>query len=446
MSRPIKAKERETIIQSLKSGVVPRAGLQHIQVGRSEELKSFIKDIETISEGGTSFRFVIGEYGSGKTFFLSLVRSIALEKGLVTMHADLSPTKRLHGSDGQPRLLLADMIGNLSTRTRQDGNALQNILERFISSAKDESTASGRSVYDIISERLGELNDYTGGYNFISVIKKYLEAYEAGNTDLMNCVLKWLKAGYTTKTDAYRDLGIREFISDASFYNTLKLYAVLARKAGYKGLLVCMDEMVNLYKISNSVSRKANYEEILSMLNDTLQGSFSNIGFVMGGTPEFLTDNFRGLYSYEALKSRLSENSFSKQLGVTDFNSVVLRLTSLTKEELYLLLFNIRNVFANGNQENYLVPDEALIAFLNHCSNKIGESYFRTPRTTIKSFVDLLSILEQYPNYKWSNIISSIDIQQEVEPSQVGDILEATGTTVATSTTESDDSFANFSL
>ena len=443
MNRSIKPKERETIIQSLKSGVVPRAGLQHIQVGRSEELKSFINDVNTIAEGGTSFRFVIGEYGSGKTFFMSLIRSIALEKGLVTMHADLSPTKKLHGSDGQPRMLLSEMVNNLATRTKPDGNALQNILERFISSAKDEAKATGRDTYELISEKLNELNDYTGGYNFISVVKKYLEGYETGNEQLMNDSLKWLKAEYTTKTDSLRDLGIREFISDSSFYNTLKLYSVLVRKAGYKGLLICMDEMVNLYKIPNSVSRRANYEEILSMLNNTLQGTFSNIGFIMGGTPEFLTDNIRGLYSYEALKSRLCENSFSKQLGVTDYNSVVLRLSSLTKEELYLLLVNLRHVFAGGNEEKYLVPDEALLAFLHHCANKIGESYFRTPRTTIKSFLDLLSVLEQYPNYKWNDIIASVDVRQDIEPSQVKSILSNKTTP---SDSNDDDSFSSFKL
>lgn len=443
MNRPIKPRERETIIQSLKSGVVPRAGLHHIQVGRSEELKSFINDVNTIAEGGTAFRFVIGEYGSGKTFFMSLIRSIALEKGLVTMHADLSPTKRLHGSDGQPRMLLSEMVSNLATRTRPDGNALQNILERFISSAKEEAKITGRDTYDLISEKLNELNDYTGGYNFISVVKKYLEGYETGNEQLMNNSLKWLKAEYTTKTDSLRDLGVREFISDSSFYNTLKLYSVLVRKAGYKGLLICMDEMVNLYKIPNSVSRKANYEEILSMLNNTLQGTFSNIGFILGGTPEFLTDNIRGLYSYEALKSRLCENSFSKQLGVTDYNSVVLRLSSLTKEELYLLLVNLRHVFAGGNEEKYLVPDEALIAFLHHCADKIGESYFRTPRTTIRSFLDLLSVLEQYPNYKWNDIIASVDVQQDIEPSQVKNILSNHADQVQP---DDEDGFSTFKL
>ena len=282
----IKPKERETIIQSLKSGVVPRLGLQHIQVGRSEELKSFVNDVTTIAEGGTSFRFVIGEYGSGKTFFLSLVRSIALQKGLVTMNADLSPTKRLHGTDGHARVLLSELISSISTRTKQDGNALPNILEKFISKARAEAEQNSREVASVIYEQLSDLNEYSGGYTFAQVVNKYWTAYESGDDMLKDRVLRWLKAEYTTKTDSLRDLGVREFINDASFFNTLKLYSILVQKAGYSGLLVCMDEMVNLYKISNSVSRKANYEEILNILNNTLQGTLSHIGFIMSGTPE----------------------------------------------------------------------------------------------------------------------------------------------------------------
>lgn len=419
----IKTKEREIIIQSLRSGVVPRLGLQHIQVGRSDELKSFISNITTIANGGTSFRLVIGEYGSGKTFFLSLIRSIALQQGLVTMNADLSPTKRLHGTDGQARLLLSELIASLSTRTKQDGNALQNILEKFITMARTEAEQHQRNVISVIHEQLSELNEYPGGYAFAQVIKKYWEAYEEGNNILKDCALRWLKAEYTTKTDSLRDVGVREFIDDSSLFNTLKLYSILIQKAGYKGLLICMDEMVNLYKISNSVSRKANYEEILNILNNTLQGTLTNIGFIMSGTPEFLTDGNRGLYSYEALKSRLAENSFSKKLGLVDYNSTVLRLSNLTKEELYLLLKNLRNVFAGGDESKYLVPDEALLAYLNHCANKIGDSYFRTPRNTIKGFLDLLSMLEQYPDLQWSDMIEKIEIVKDVESTEVGEII-----------------------
>lgn len=439
----IKPKERDTIIQSLKTGVVPRLGLQHIQVGRSEELKSFINDIATISEGGTSFRFVIGEYGSGKTFFLSLVRSIALQKGLVTMNADLSPTKRLHGTDGHARVLLSELISSISTRTKQDGNALPNILEKFISKARTEAENSHREVATIIYKQLIDLNEYPGGYTFAQVVNKYWTAYESGDDALKDCVLRWLKAEYTTKTDCLRDLGVREFINDASFFNTLKLYSILVQKAGYGGLMICLDEMVNLYKISNSVSRKANYEEILNILNNTLQGTLSHIGFIMSGTPEFLTDGNRGLYSYEALKSRLAENSFSKSLGLTDYSSTVLRLANLTKEELYLLLMNLRNVFAGGDTSKYLVPNDALLAYLNHCANKIGDSYYRTPRNTIKGFLDLLSMLEQYPSLKWSDMIEQIEVVQDVEPTEVGGIIAQQ---CATQNKSDDDAFASFKL
>jgi len=425
MSKVIRTKERETIIQSLRSGVVPRVGLQHIQVGRNDELKSFIKDLETIADGGSSFRLVIGDYGSGKTFFLSLVRSIALEKGLVTMNADLSPSKRLYGNEGQARRLLADLVTSLSTRTKQDGNALTNVLEKFISIAQEKAETERVEISFVIKNMLNELNDFPNGHSFAFIIYKYWEAFDTGNDALKNCVLKWLKGEYATKTDTMRDLGIRDFINDASFFNTLKLYSVLVKKAGYKGLLVNLDEMVNLYKAAHGTSRKMNYEEILGILNNTLQGIVSNIGFIMSGTPEFLTDTRRGLYSYEALRSRLAENDFSKQLGVVDYNSTVLRLSSLSKEELYVLLKNLRNVFACGIKENYLVPDEALVAYMNYCFNKIGDSYFRTPRNTIKGFLDLLSILEQYPSLKWDDVIEKIKIEKDIEPTEIESILRS---------------------
>jgi hypothetical protein len=425
MSKVIRTKERETIIQSLRSGVVPRVGLQHIQVGRNDELKSFIKDLETIADGGSSFRLVIGDYGSGKTFFLSLVRSIALEKGLVTMTADLSPSKRLYGNEGQARRLLADLVTSLSTRTKQDGNALTNVLEKFISIAQEKAETERVEISFVIKNMLNELNDFPNGHSFAFIIYKYWEAFDTGNDALKNCVLKWLKGEYATKTDTMRDLGIRDFINDASFFNTLKLYSVLVKKAGYKGLLINLDEMVNLYKAAHGTSRKMNYEEILGILNNTLQGTVSNIGFIMSGTPEFLTDTRRGLYSYEALRSRLAENDFSKQLGVVDYNSTVLRLSSLSKEELYVLLKNLRNVFACGIKEDYLVPDEALVAYMNYCFNKIGDSYFRTPRNTIKGFLDLLSILEQYPSLKWDDVIEKIKIEKDIEPTEIESILRS---------------------
>ena len=440
MIKSIRPKEKDIIIQSLRGGVVPRLGLQHIQVGRNEELKSFVKNIETMVDGGTAFRLVVGEYVSGKTFFLSLVRSIALEKGLVVMNADLSPTKRLYSSSGQAKLLFSELTQSLSTRTKQDGGALSNILEKFISIARQEAQEKGRDVSAIIFEKLKDLNDYTDGYNFATAVSKYWEGYDTGNDVLKENALKWLRGEYSSKVETLRDLGIREYINDATFYNSLKLYSILVRKAGYKGLLINLDEMVNLYKIPTSVSRKSNYEVILNMLNDTLQGNLSGIGFVMGGTPDFLTDSYRGLYSYEALRSRLSENGFSNALGLIDYNSTVLRLSNLTQEEFLVLLQNLRHVFACGKCEDYLLPDNALIAFMNHCANRIGESYFRTPRTTIKAFLDLLSILEQYPSVKWTDVIENVAIIADTEQSGFGQ------RNISQSDNNADDEFASFKL
>lgn len=440
MNRPLKPKEREIIIQSLRSGVVPRLGLHHIQVGRSEELKSFVKDVDTIADGGSSFRFVIGEYGSGKTFFLSMVRSIALEKGLVTVHADLSPTKRLYGTGGKTRLLLSELISNMSTRAKQDGNALQNVLDKFIVSIQGNSNSDNLDT--IIASELQEINNYTCGYSFSTVVRRYWEGFNSGDEFLKSNALRWLRAEYNSKADAYKDLGVRDIISDASFYDTLKLFSVLVRRAGYKGFLICLDELVNLFKITNATARRSNYEEILYMLNNTLQGSFPGIGFILCGTPEFLYDERRGLYSYDALRSRLSHNSFAAKLGLTDYSSTVLSLSNLTREELYVLLKNLRHVYAAGDTSNYLVPDEALIAFMQHCENKIGESYFRTPRTTIKSFLDLLSMLEQYPTITWENLVQSVEVVEDTEDSGIGSGLSQLGSV----NTSAEDEFASFKI
>jgi len=376
-------------------------------------MEALYKDIERIIEGGATFRLIIGNYGSGKTFFLSVIRTIALEKRLVTVHADLSPDRRIQASAGQARNLYSELMRNMSTRNRPDGNALASVVERFITSARREADEKGISVSVVIHERLESLSEMVGGYDFAQVIDAYWRGHNSDNEELRSNAIRWLRAEYSTKTDARRDLGVRNYISDNSFYDSLKLMSLFVRQAGYNGLLVNLDEMVNLYKLRSTQARTSNYEQLLRMLNDCLQGSAEHIGFLLGGTPEFLTDSRRGLFSYEALESRLAENSFARQAGVIDYSSPTLHLASLTPEELYILLGNLRHVFASGDPDNYLVPDEALEAFLHHCSQVIGDQYFRTPRNTIKAFINMLSVLEQNPELDWTDLISKIEIDIE---------------------------------
>jgi hypothetical protein len=407
----LRPRERDAIIQSLRAGVTPRTGLQHIQVGRAREVEALLKDIERISDGGSSIRFIIGEFGSGKSFFLQLIRTIALEKGLVTIHADLSPDRRLHATGGQARNLYAELVRNLSTRTKPEGNALTSVVERFITEARKQADATGKSVTEIIEEQLSHLSELVGGYDFAKVIGAYWEGYEQDNEQLKSDAVRWLRGEITTKTDARNSLGVRTIVDDASVYDHFKLLSLFVRQAGYNGLLINLDEMVNLYKLSSQKARVSNYEQILRILNDCLQGSAEHIGFLLGGTPDFLLDPRKGLYSYEALHSRLAENSFARSAGVIDYSSPTLHLANLAPEELLILLRNLRHVYASGDENKYLLPDEALTAFLAHCSNRIGDAYFRTPRNTIKVFVDLLAVLDQNADLRWNQLIEKVHLE-----------------------------------
>lgn len=410
----IRTRDRDALLQALRAGVVPRVGQQLIQVGRSKEITALLADIQRIADGSAIFRLIIGEYGSGKTFFLNLVRAIALEKKLVVAQADLNPDRRLHASGGQARSLYAELMRNLATRTRPEGGALSAIVEKFVGDLA-HSTPGGGSER-AIRDRLAPLAEMVGGFDFAAVIAAYWRGFESDDDVLKTNAIRWLRGEFATKTEAREALKVRTIIDDSSVYDQLKLLARFVRLAGYSGLLVCLDELVNLYKLANTQARNANYEQILRILNDVLQSPPEGLGVLMGGTPEFLLDTRKGLYGYPALQSRLAENTFAKQ-GLMDYTAPVLRLGSLTHEEFYVLLQKLREVYAAGDATRFLLPDEGLMAFMAHCQQKLGETYFRTPRTTITSFINLLAILEQNPATSWQALLAAVVVKPDVPPS-----------------------------
>jgi len=409
MSSPIRSRDRDAVIQSLRAGVVPRAGQHLIQVGRAREVQTLVSDIDRLADGGSSFRLVVGEYGAGKTFFLNLVRAVAMERKLVVASADLNPDRRLHASGGQARSLYAELMRNLATRTKPDGGALPGVVEKFISTAVAESKSQGVSTEQVIRAKLEQLSELVNGYDFADVIAAYWRGFEQGNEQLKSDAIRWLRGEFATRTDARAALGVRTIVDDASVYDQLKLMGRFVRLAGYSGLLVCLDELVNLYKLANAQARNANYEQLLRMLNDSLQGTAVGLGFVLGGTPDFLLDTRRGVYSYEALQSRLAQNTFATN-GLVDFSGPVVRLSSLTAEDFYVLLTKIRHVYAAGDAGKYLLPDDAIHQFMTHCANRIGDSFFRTPRTTITAFINLLAVLEQNQGVDWQDLIGSVEV------------------------------------
>jgi hypothetical protein len=418
----IKRRERDAILQSLQAGLVPRMGLHLIQVGRKEEVSAILADLERIEQGGAAFRIVMGRFGSGKSFFLNLVRTLALQKRLIVAQADISMERRIHASGGQARALFSELMKNLATKTKPEGGALRNLCEGWISKIHNEVKTAGGTDDDVkrrIFEDLRSLQDHVGGFEFAEVLAKYYEGYISGNDALQGAALRWLRGEYTTKTDAKQDLGVRRIVSDDNFYDSLKLMAAFAVKAGYAGLLINFDEMVVLsHRLPNARARQTNYEAILTILNDCLQGSVTGLGFLLAGTDEFLEDKRRGLYSYEALRSRLAENCFASE-GIKDFSGPVLRLQCLSPEDLFVLLNNIRNVQAFGDPAKHLVPDEGLLAVLQKANETLGAEYYKTPRDVVRSFVGLLNVLEQNPGTDWKKLIGDGFLKRPETPASV---------------------------
>ena len=441
-SGKIRPRTRDSILGALSAGVVPATGLQYVQVGRASEVKALLRSIDSVADGGATFKLVVGDYGAGKTFFLHLVRQLAFEHKLVTVHADFSPERRLVASQGQARNLYGELVSNMSTRSKPEGGALGAIIEMFVAKAIKDAGADGVAPDELIDRRLEPLKDLVGGWDFAHVLGNYCRGHESGNDELKQSAMRWLRGEYTAKTDAKRDLGVRTIIDDGMFYDAIKLLTRFVTIAGHGGLFVILDEAVNLFKIAHSQSRTLNYEMVLRILNDTLQSGSGtqNLGVLMGITPEALFDPRRGLCSYDALASRLAPNRFAEQSGLVDYNQPTIHLQNLTPEEMYLLLGNIRNVFAGGDADSYLIDDEGLHAFMEHCHKNIGSAYFKTPRETVRGFVNLLAMLDQYPDKHWTDFVDQVVIEPDAGPGEADELSGSDGGD------EDDAGLANFTL
>ena len=405
-----------TIMNSLKGGVVPRVGLEYIAVGRKPEIEALLHDVDIIEEGGATFRFVVGKYGSGKSFLLHTIRNYAMEKKFVVIDADLSPEKRLIGSRGQGLATYKELIKNMSTKTKPDGGALNLILEKWIFSIQTqiiqedqisvEDTQMIPRVETKIYETINELSDMIYGFDFAKVISLYWKASKTGDDDQKARAIKWLRGEYTTKSEARKELGVNAIVSDDNWYEYVKLFSMFLVKAGYKGMLILIDELVNIFKIPHSITRQYNYEKILAMYNDTLQGKAKYIGIIMGGTPQCIEDTRKGIFSYEALKSRLEDGRFVSD-DMRDLLAPIIKLKPLNNEELFVLIEKLSEIHANLYGYTAIITDEDLVAFLKIEYERVGADTNITPREIIRDFIELLNIMSQNPEKKITEMLGS---------------------------------------
>ncbi len=386
------------IINSLKGGVVPRIGLPYITVGREKEIQAFLTDLDLIADGGASFRFLVGRFGAGKSFLLQTIRTHAMGKDFVVADADLSPERRLQGGQGQGLATYRELIRNLSTKTRPEGGALTLVLNRWVQSIEGDD--------DAMAAQLAPIEEMVHGFDFARMLRRYRAAVAEGDEETQAAVTRWLRGEYRTKTEAKAELGVSCIISDDDWYDYVKLLAAFLVGAGYKGLLIMIDELVNLYKIPNSVTRQYNYEKILTMYNDTLQGKAKNLGIIMGGTPQSIEDRRRGVFSYEALRSRLTQGRFAQE-GMTDMLAPVIHLQPLTYEELLVLIEKLADIHAGYFGYERTLGTEDLVRFLQIEFGRVGADSHLTPREVIRDFIELLDILCQNPEATIDELLKS---------------------------------------
>ncbi|MBR2760641.1 MAG: ATP-binding protein [Solobacterium sp.] len=415
-NRKVPRRIAQTVLNSLKGGVVPRIGLPFIAVGRKNEIEALLHDVDIIAEGGASFRFIVGKYGSGKSFLLQTIRNYVMDRGFIVADADLSVDRRLQGTHGQGLATYRELIGNLSTKTKPEGGALSLILDRWISGVMNDAVKESGllpndpGLADLVDRKIHEVTSSIGemvhGYEFARLLSAYYHAYLEGNDEIKAKVLRWFRGEYTLKKEAREDLGVNILISDEDWYDYLKLFASFFRLAGYAGMMIMIDELVNLYKIPNSITRQYNYEKILTMYNDTLQGKAKYLGILMGSTPQALDDKRRGLFSYEALRSRLAEGKFSSD-GARDLLAPIIRLEPLTAEEMFILCEKLAEMHAGLYGYESKLTEEDISLFIRIEYERIGADQNITVREVIRDFIELLDLLYQNPSLSVAQLLDS---------------------------------------
>ena len=414
--RKVPKRIAQTVLHSLKGGVVPRIGLPYITVGRKNEIQALLHDVDIISEGGASFRFIVGRYGAGKSFLLQAIRNYVMDRGFIVADADLSPERRLQGTRGQGLATYRELIGNLSTKTKPEGGALTLILERWISSVQSEVLQeSGFQPGDpaltaLVDQKIyavtASVSELVHGFEFAQLLSAYYHAYLKSDDETKAKVVRWFRGEYALKREAMEELGVNIIITDDDWYEYLKLFATFFRLAGYSGMMIMIDELVNIYKVPNSITRQYNYEKLLTMYNDTLQGKAKYLGIIMGATPQAIEDKRRGVYSYEALRSRLAEGKFSKP-GARDLLAPVIRLDPITAEEMLILCEKLAVMHAGLYGYEQKIATNDLAAFIKIEYERIGADVHITPREVIRDFIELLDILYQNPGMSVIELLNS---------------------------------------
>ena len=350
-----------------------------------------------------------------------------MAKGMIVADADLSPNRSLIGSSNRKKGLATyrELMCNLSIKTSPTGSALGKILDLWLNMiwidvAKNigQGGIQGNALEEMVTNKIYEtildMQEMVHGYDFANILVMYWKASRVNDAEIKAKTLRWLRGEYNTKTEAKQDLGVSNIINDDDWYEYIKLFSNFFVKIGYKGFIVIIDELINIYKCKSPVARNNNYEKILAMYNDTMQGKARYLGIIMGGTPQSIEDVNRGVFSYEALKSRLESGKYGTNKMI-NLMTPIIRIMPLTKEEIIVLLEKLAEIHADLYDYELKITIEDIIDFIEEAIQ--GEKNV-TPRSIIRDFIEVLNLFYQNYNLSIKDIMNAFKYSDDVEDVQ----------------------------
>lgn len=392
------------IIDSLRNGTVPAEGTENIAVGIDEELTEIQDQIERTREDKSAFKFIIGDYGSGKTFFSTSVREMAYDKKFVVSSVVISQETPLHKFEELYRKIMEGM----RTSENKKIPAFNFILEEWLLNIEDKVIEiEGLDPYEDskkfqieMNKRINEELMIVGSIaaSFANAIRAFYKAKYEGDTVLAQGAVAWLK-GDNVRAELKSKLGVIGTITRENSFEFFRALLQMIKTAGYEGLMIILDEVETVQKLVRKDMRSAAYENLRFFIDESDRNSFPSCFFLYTGTTD-LMESEKGFKSLEPLYQRIKVER-EKGDKFKNLRQPVMFLDGLNRDRLYEVACRVRNIHGQvySWMPNDKLTDDFIKRLINDMTLGFGGEINIGPRGFLRTLIDILDKSQMYDDY-----------------------------------------------
>lgn len=400
----------ESIINALKNGNVPPEGVGEICVGRERELEEFDKIFSKVKDGAAVTRFLNGEFGSGKSFFLKLLEERALADNFVVAKVTLSRDVPFNKFE----VVYRSIVASLRCKT---GTSLEHIIEKWTTQlrmmALRETTdpyQQERIVIDNINNDLKEVRKHAT--TFAAAIENYYKLSARGDQETAKYAMAWLSGEKNIPYTIKRQFGVKGDIDRENAFKYLEALSSFLMALKYSGLIILIDEAEHIMTLHTKKLRDTAYDYMRFIYDECSLGRFHNTLFIFAGTPEFFEDPKMGVPSYTALNERI-EDVLNTEFK--DLRKPIIRLDGFKKDNLMELSDRLISMHEEVYEWEAKPVRESLDGIIaRHEANAELTGYI-SPRNFVKSFISVLDVVQQNPELRSEEEILDLFEEKEME-------------------------------